>query len=59
MFEKSGKCGSVCQENVCQLKQGHRGKHRDDREGLSMWTDGGTARLLREQQEAQQKSVQQ
>jgi len=56
MFEKSNaKCESVCQDSVCQLKQGHSGKHRDDRDGLSMWTDGGIARLAREQQEAQTK----
>ena len=54
MFEKvNAQCESVCLDARCQLKQGHRGKHRDDRDGISMWTDGGAARGAREQREAQ------
>jgi hypothetical protein len=55
MFEKvNAQCGSVCQDNICQLKSGHRGKHRDDRDdNFSTWTSGGAARVAREQLEAQ------
>lgn len=56
MFEKRNvQCESVCLDARCQLKQGHRGKHQDDRDDdFSTWTDGGAARVAREAQEAQQ-----
>jgi len=50
------KCESTLQGIRCGLKMGHSGKHRL---GGSMWTDGGAARVAREEQEAKQKFVQQ
>jgi hypothetical protein len=60
MFEKNEQCGAVCQESVCQLKEGHHGKHKDDRDGgLVMWTTLGAERVAREALEAQAKQSQQ
>jgi hypothetical protein len=43
------KCGSVFQDQVCELNKRHRRKHRDG--GVS-WSDAGVARVANEKAEA-------
>jgi|HubBroStandDraft_1064217.scaffolds.fasta_scaffold04838_5 hypothetical protein len=54
------KCEAILREReeifVCELEAGHGRKHRH---GGVTWTNGGSARLMREAQEAKQKYVQQ
>jgi hypothetical protein len=45
-------CGAVCGVYECQLRAGHRLKHRDGEFGSISWTDGGAQRLKEEAEKA-------
>jgi hypothetical protein len=51
MKEQETSCYGIVRDVRCELKSGHKGKHR--RAGI-MWTDGGAQRVEKEDLEAKE-----